>query len=432
MSLKPVLDVLDKLAGSSSRKVKKNRIQAALNIPFFKETVIAAYDSRKAYNINKFPREASKLLRKTDDAAIFSYLNELAAKRGASNSEVSKLHLMCADDATCEVVWRILNKDLRCGVNLKTWKEFFDLFEHSPMLCDFAVRYSHRRKEYSEELQEFVKYCGGWDNVIGSIKANGVRVWIDNSSDKPVYTSRSGKTYDNFHILNKDSITIMKRLMSAHQLKEWPILDGEVTFVGEDFQDQMKQVRRIKDMDPSKFRLVIFDCPSLPFEQSERSEILNTLIESLHENREISKTTFTEEVMFDDFVDFDTYFLDVVNHRKLEGLVLKKADAKYEFRRSPCWCKVKDWFSADLCVVGVEEGTGKYQGMLGALVVDFNGVHVSVGSGYSDEQRKMFWEEPPQVVEIEYKTITKDGSLQHPTFVKEREDLIGVVKCSKK
>ena len=431
MSLKKVLESLDKIASSSSRKVKKNRILACMGDPYFQNVVLAAYNTRKVYKVNKFPTKASALVRKTDTDKIFEVLDKFAIQKGVSDSDVSHLHGLCVDDATCEVVSRIVNKDLRCGVNIKTWKEFFpELFEHSPMLCQYAVRYVRRYEKYSEDLHTFVtKVCGGWDNVIGSIKANGVRVWVDTLPETPTYTSRSGKPYENFRILNKDCITIAKEVQKRLTLDEPPILDGEVTFLGEDFQDQMRQVRRIKDMDPSKFRFVLFDSPSIGYlEQSERSELLSDVVKYLIEQGKISKSTFTEEVMFENFEDFDAYFLDVVNHRKLEGLVLKKADAPYELKRSPYWCKVKDFFSADLKVLDAEEGTGKYEGMLGALWVDFNGVRVKAGSGYSDEQRKSFWKKPPIIIEVEYKTITKDGSLQHPTFHKERDDLVGIIK----
>ncbi len=428
MSLKAVLTALDKMGNTKSRKSKKKYIEASLDIPFFKETVLFAYDSRKAFNINKFPEKASKLIKKCDDAKIFEFLQKLSTKRGATNLEVTALHSLCVDDETCQVVWRILNKDLRCGVNIKTWKEYFpQLFEHNPMLCEYAVRYVHRYDTFSEDLDKFLNLCGGWENIISSIKANGVRVWIDTIPERPKYISRSGKLYDNFHILNKDSITLAKELQNRYALEDMPTLDGEVTFEGEDFQDQMRQVRRIKDMDPSKFRLVLFDCPSLPFDQAERSYILSELIDEFHEEGVLTKTSWSEEVVFEDYDDFKTYFLKVVKKRKLEGLVLKKSDEPYQFRRSPFWCKVKDWFSADCKVIGVEEGTGRLEGTLGALIVDFNGVNVKVGSGYSDEQRIWFFENPPKIIEVEYKMITKDGSMQHPSFVKEREDLIGTM-----
>ena len=429
MSLSPVLQVIEGISKISSRNGKKNYIKKNLNVPFFKEVVLYAYDSRKVFNINKFPLKALKTIRKCDPEDIFQTLDKYAAKKGVSNAEINYLHGLCLDDDTCKVVSRIVNSDLRCGVNLKTWKEFFpSLFEHSPMLCSLAVRYLHRDDTFSEELDTFVDTCDGWGNVIGSIKANGVRTWIDHSGSKPLYISRSGKLYENFNILNNDSLQVAKALKEHFKLEELPILDGEVTFEGEDFQDQMKQVRRIKDVDPSKFRLVIFDSPSLNrITQVERSEVIRNIVDDFHENGLLSKTTFTEEVMFEDFSDFKGYFLDVVKNRKLEGLVLKRADAFYDFKRSSYWCKVKDWFSVDCKVIGVEEGTGKYVGVMGALLIDFNGVTVKVGSGYSDDQRIWFFENPPKIIEVEYKTITKDGSMQHPSFVKERDDLIGTM-----
>lgn len=429
MSLAPVLKIVEDIAKISSRNGKKNCIKKNLEVPYFREVVMYAYDSRKVYNINKFPLKALKTIRKCDPEDIFQTLDKYAAKKGVSNAEINYLHSLCLDDDTCKVVSRIVNGDLRCGVNLKTWKEFFpSLFEHSPMLCSLAVRYLHRHDTFSEELDTFVNICGGWENIIGSIKANGVRVWIDHSGTKPLYISRSGKLYENFNILNNDSLRLAKTLQERFCLEELPIIDGEVTFEGEDFQDQMKQVRRIKDMDPSKFRLVVFDSPSLPFTtQDERSEAIKEIIDDFHDQGLLSKTSFTEEVMFEDFSDFKEYFLDVVTSRKLEGLVLKKADAVYDFKRSNSWCKVKDWFSVDCKVIGVEEGTGKYVGVMGALLIDFNGVTVKVGSGYSDDQRIWFFENPPEIIEVEYKTITKDGSMQHPSFVKERDDLIGTM-----
>jgi ATP-dependent DNA ligase len=77
-----------------------------------------------------------------------------------------------------------------------------------------------------------------------------------------------------------------------------------------------------------------------------------------------------------------------------------------------------------LSVVGVNRGKSgkKYGDVLGALIVNFRGTGVCVGSGYSDQQRVEFLDNPPKVIEIEYKSITKDGSLFHPSFVRIRAD----------
>ena len=84
----------------------------------------------------------------------------------------------------------------------------------------------------------------------------------------------------------------------------------------------------------------------------------------------------------------------------------------------------------DLRVVDVVEGDGRLKGTLGALVVEFKGNTVNVGSGYSDRQRTEIWNNREdiigRIIEVKYKEITKDKntgleSLQFPVFVQIRE-----------
>ena len=117
-------------------------------------------------------------------------------------------------------------------------------------------------------------------------------------------------------------------------------------------------------------------------------------------------------------------YFEITETYKKEGVVLKNLDGLYENKRSANWCKVKTFFSEDLRVIGMEEGKSgkKYAGTLGALFVDFNGVKVKVGSGFSDEERDLFKKKQPKIIEVEYKSVTKDGSLFHPSCVRPRED----------
>ena len=85
----------------------------------------------------------------------------------------------------------------------------------------------------------------------------------------------------------------------------------------------------------------------------------------------------------------------------------------------------------DLPIVKCEEGTGRLSGMLGAFVLRYKNNEVRVGSGFTDEQRKNFWEHKEAMVdvlcEVKYKEISKDkntgmDSLQFPIFVQIRSD----------
>ena len=85
--------------------------------------------------------------------------------------------------------------------------------------------------------------------------------------------------------------------------------------------------------------------------------------------------------------------------------------------------KIKAEETLDLYVTGWEPGTGKYEGMIGALIVNHKGVPVNVGSGLSDTLRQ---EDPAEIVgrmiEVEYHEVTPDGSLRHPRFKRFRDD----------
>ena len=81
--------------------------------------------------------------------------------------------------------------------------------------------------------------------------------------------------------------------------------------------------------------------------------------------------------------------------------------------------------------MSVEEGEGKYAGMLGKVNVEFNGNVVGVGSGFTDEQRIKYWEDKDylvgKIIEVKYKEISTDKktglqSLQFPVLVCVRED----------
>jgi DNA ligase-1 len=115
-----------------------------------------------------------------------------------------------------------------------------------------------------------------------------------------------------------------------------------------------------------------------------------------------------------------------------EGIMVKDPGALYELKRSHAWLKVKPVITMDLEVKALEEGTGKNEGKLGALVCEGvdNGrtIQVNVGSGFSDEQRDEFWLNASSVtgelVEVMADAVTQnqDGSysLRFPRFVRFR------------
>lgn len=122
-------------------------------------------------------------------------------------------------------------------------------------------------------------------------------------------------------------------------------------------------------------------------------------------------------------------YLNIAVEQDKEGLMLNR-DTPYRCKRHNGILKVKRFYTMDLPIVAYEEGTGRLQGTLGALVVDFKGNTVNVGSGFDDRTRAELWqcrdELIGRIVEVKYKDTSKDKktgkeSLQFPIFVCLRE-----------
>ena len=115
-----------------------------------------------------------------------------------------------------------------------------------------------------------------------------------------------------------------------------------------------------------------------------------------------------------------------------EGLMLNALSGKYAFgKRSKDLLKVKKMQTCDIKCTGIEEGEGKYAGVLGKIVCDYKGFELRVGSGFTDDQRLLYWNNPDlivnQLVEIQYFEESKDKkteelSLRFPVFKGIRND----------
>lgn len=123
--------------------------------------------------------------------------------------------------------------------------------------------------------------------------------------------------------------------------------------------------------------------------------------------------------------------LDKVIAEGHEGLMINTANGYYETKRSDVLLKVKEMYTVDLKVVGLEEGTGKYKGTLGALIVDYKGYEVKVGSGFTDGERNIIWNTMQEsivgrVIEVQYfeESKNQDGgiSLRFPVYIQLREE----------
>ena len=124
----------------------------------------------------------------------------------------------------------------------------------------------------------------------------------------------------------------------------------------------------------------------------------------------LDKRLFVETIYNPTAQDIEI-LLDEALNSNYEGLVL---------RQGKKWLKVKGEETYDVRITELQEGTGKYVGMLGAFMTEKG----KVGTGFTDDDRQVFFDPAliGTIVEVECQGLTPFGSFRHPRFKRLRFD----------
>jgi DNA ligase-1 len=330
----------------------------------------------------------------------------------------------------------VLRRDLRAGISDKTINKICKKTDYEiPIFgCQLATNSEGRPEMKGTKRLE--------------PKLDGVRVLLmvipsDFGDVTTICFSRNGKQFDNFGHIEEQVRNNWIKIARGHQnaLINGFVLDGEV--IGNTFQELMRQARRKDNVQADDSVFNIFDIiPLSDFREGHWNAQLRKRINILEHIRHVVDTMPNVELLPHIMVDLDTaagkdqlerYAKDNVN-AGFEGIMIKELEAPYICKRSTDWMKWKPTLTVDLEVVGVEEGTGRNLGRLGALVChgvdDGKEITVNVGSGFSDADRDDYWTNRNLVIgrtaEVLCDVITQnqDGtySLRFPRFVRFRDD----------
>ena len=269
---------------------------------------------------------------------------------------------------------------------------------------------------------------GEWFSL--SQKLNGNRCIFVNGK----MMSRQGKEFTGLdHILSDIQKVVADNI----------VLDGELVGKNEEGLSDSANFQRStgiansKDADKTSLKYVVFDTlPLGEFQQGKSKytyKIRRQLLLELKEMIEKHNLQNIEVVqMFyegTDQTEIDKW-LDYCEEHDYEGCMVN-LDSPYECKRVKSLQKVKAFKDIDLRCISVNEATtGKYKGTLGSITCKYKNGTVDVGSGFSDEQRDYYFNNPNEIVgkivTVKYKeaTTNKNGgeSLQFPVFVTVRFD----------
>ncbi len=147
-------------------------------------------------------------------------------------------------------------------------------------------------------------------------------------------------------------------------------------------------------------------------------------------------------------------FFGAVKELGLEGIMAKQRSSTYQpGKRSDSWLKIKARQTIECIVIGYTQGQGERESTFGALHLaqaNADGFKYvgKVGGGFdeeslravsgelkksktikkpvrekTDDQARTVWIEPRLVCEVEFGSVTKDGVLREPVFLRLRPDL---------
>ena len=276
---------------------------------------------------------------------------------------------------------------------------------------------------------EKVKLLGN-EKIFISRKLNGTRTAF--VGDKCM--TRQGKEYKGLDHIISD----LQKIVGTEMF-----IDGELLYKNKEGLSDSEAFQKgtgiamSKDNDKSELKLVIFDMfPLDEFWSGKSKEPYSNRKKHLIELGEKITALGTEnleivQMCYEGYDHSEIWkWLDYAEQHDWEGVILN-LDTPYECKRTKNLIKVKKFYTYDLEVIGVEEGTGRNKGTLGALVVKYKNNTVNVGSGFTDEERSYYWNNQNKiigrVIEVKYKEVTTDKktgleSLQFPVYVGLREN----------
>jgi DNA ligase-1 len=438
--LKLAADWIRDLESSDSRIHKEKVIEKALmaaklgssNAQCFLFNCYQAYNPYYVFGVKKVPETKGLEHKPNPWPKFWAMLEGLRLRTLTGHNAKTAIEFMSEQFDSIEwnnLARRVIIKDLRCGISEKTLNKVLGNTEWK--IPVFTCQLATDSEKHTAKMTGIKRL---------EQKLDGVRVLAVMTKTTVNLYSRNGKPFDNFPQIVESLEDIRNRFAKLFQTTPHGfVLDGEI--IGESFQALMKQAQRKTDVKTDGMTYSVFDVvPLADFERGHWNAQQHKRLAILEEYRAVFESTDSVRIMDGIEVDLDTAEGHDVMRRfannavadGFEGIMIKDVGAPYECKRNSFWMKWKPVMTVDLNIVGFEEGTGRNQGRLGAIICEGTDndrlIHVNVGSGLSDANRNEYWHSRDdllgRVVEVAADAVTQnqDGSysLRFPRFVRFR------------
>ena len=399
---------------SNSNTDKKQAIVSYADNEDVKSLLEYTYNTFKQYGVS------SANCKKNEDlcnvhylGSIFTMLDNLNNRVWTGHEAISYVNGFVYNHSEyADLVWNIIDR------NLKTRSTISMINKVIPGLIptfDVALASKYEPKNCDFENEEW----------LASRKLDGVRCIIRKEHEYVNAYSRAGKEF----------LTLQKVLDDVSKIPGDFVLDGEICMMdkdgNEDFQGIMKQIKK-KDHTISNPRFVIFDYLTLEEFDTKKG---TTKLEDRYINLQgcdlesTDTLTLLEQYPIDEENQLSEMIEDA-EEQGYEGVMLRK-NSGYEGKRSKNLLKCKKFFDAEYKVIDIEhdfnrvivDGAEVEEMMMRNVVIEHKGNRVSVGSGFSHEQKRKYNTSPEDImgktITVQYFEETKNQnggiSLRFPT-----------------
>jgi DNA ligase-1 len=403
---------------TNSNSDKLAVIEKYKNQPDVLKVLQYTYDTFKQYGVTSAncKKRSDLCLPFTPYSNIFELLDALASRELTGHDAIETVNGFVEENKTYEdIIWNIIDR------NLKTRSTVSMINKVIPgLIPTFDVALA---KAYDEKTQKKVNWKDGW---FVSRKLDGVRcLTVIDMFGEVKFFSRQGKEF-----LTLDNLKMDIKALGLTNT----VFDGEVCIVDEnmdeDFAGIIKEIKR-KDHTIENPYYYIFDMLDLEDfnDKTSKDNFSNRLVNLRNTVEETRMVGILEQLECNDII-FDL-MMEKSKKGGWEGLMLRK-NSTYKGKRSNEILKVKQMFDDEYVVVDLEndyhrvivDGQEIEEMMLKNVIIEHKGNRVQVGSGFSHEQRRHFYENPDEIlgkqITVQYfeETTNKNGthSLRFPVI----------------
>jgi len=420
-------EFVDELNSSNSTLDKTAVLQKPeYDDPFIKKVLVATHNPFVQYYVTpKNLKKRSDLVSETN-ANLFTILDWLSSRAVTGHDAITLVNSYIKNHQGYEeLIYNIFDRNLKTRTSEKIINKV-----HKGLIPTFDVVLA---KKYEDHMKK-VNFKDGW---WASRKLDGLRcICIIDAAGDIEFRSRTGKPFHTLDLVKKDIAKL--KLKST-------VFDGEICIVREDGSEDFAAIQseyNKKDYTIPNPRYKIFDMLTLEeFSAKKGTDTLGKRIKRLEDmfrfhRGEIDKTNILSLVVQEMVISEDhlQVLRDDAAAKGWEGIMIRK-DIPYEGKRSDKLLKCKLFQDAEFEVVGtinkvqrvIVEEDGKTfeieEDMLSKAVILYEGEEVGVGSGWSQEQRRLYYKHPEKLIgneiTVQYFEVSEDKtgkkSLRFPT-----------------